>query len=444
MKQYSQMKESGIESIGKIPEGWESRKLRTVCNMFGRIGYRGYTINDIVEEGEGAITLSPSNIIDDKFDLNKKIYLSWMKYEESPEIQIFDNDILLVKTGSTVGKVCMITNATEKMTINPQLVVLKSLKINSNFLLFFMVSNVFKDQLYASIAGGSTPTTSQGEILSHHILFPSPKEQKQIVSYLDKKTAKIDDEITKNQNLIKLLQEKRQSEINHAVTKGLDDSVEMKDSGIEWIGKIPEEWVNTKLKFILSLLKDGSHNPPPRVDDGIKFLSGATDIKNSKILFDKCSFISKDDYVELHKRYQLKDKDILLTIVATLGNVAIVEQKDLPFSMQRSIAVLRSKSIISHKFLFYFLHSKYFQENLISKNHGSVKPGIYLGELNNISLVYPQNISEQKQIVSYLDEKTTKIDSLISKIQLQISNLQDFRESLISSAVTGKIMVTQA
>ena len=169
---YPKMKESGIESIGKIPEGWESRKLRTVCNMFGRIGYRGYTINDIVEEGEGAITLSPSNIIDDKFDLNKKIYLSWMKYEESPEIQIFDNDILLVKTGSTVGKVCMITNATEKMTINPQLVVLKSLKINSNFLLFFMVSNVFKDQLYASIAGGSTPTTSQGEILSHHILFP--------------------------------------------------------------------------------------------------------------------------------------------------------------------------------------------------------------------------------------------------------------------------------
>ena len=76
---YPKMKESGIESIGKIPEGWESRKLRTVCNMFGRIGYRGYTINDIVEEGEGAITLSPSNIIDDKFDLNKKIYLSWMK-----------------------------------------------------------------------------------------------------------------------------------------------------------------------------------------------------------------------------------------------------------------------------------------------------------------------------------------------------------------------------
>ncbi|MCV0430715.1 restriction endonuclease subunit S [Nitrosopumilus sp.] len=212
------MKDSGIDWVGDIPEDWKVSKIKFVSDVTGRIGYRGYTINDIVSEGEGAITLSPSNIIDDKFNMNKKTYLTWKKYEESPEIQIFENNILLVKTGSTIGKVCMVPDYREKMTINPQLVVLKPFKITPKFLLFFMTSNKYKDQIYSSIVGGSTPTISQQEILNHYILFPPRTEQNHIISYIDKQTIQMDKLISKVESQISKLQEFRESLILSAVT----------------------------------------------------------------------------------------------------------------------------------------------------------------------------------------------------------------------------------
>ena len=97
----------------KFPKGWEIRKLGEVCQIKGRIGYRGYTKNDIVEKGKGAITLSPSNVIKNKFNVEDCTYISWAKYEESPEIMVFDGDIIFVKTGSTYGKVALVENLIE-------------------------------------------------------------------------------------------------------------------------------------------------------------------------------------------------------------------------------------------------------------------------------------------------------------------------------------------
>jgi len=216
------MKDSGIDWIGKIPETWKIKKLKFVSNVVGRIGFRGYTVDDIVGEGEGAVTLSPSNIIDDQFNLNKKTYLSWLKYDESPEIQIFKNDILIVKTGSTIGKVCIVNDETEKMTINPQLIVLKSLKLIPKFLYYFITCNKFKDQIFSYIFGGSTPTTSQEKISNHYVLSPPTEQQKQISDYLDKRTSKFDSLISKTESQIEKLQEFRQSLISSAVTGKID------------------------------------------------------------------------------------------------------------------------------------------------------------------------------------------------------------------------------
>ena len=215
----------------------------------------------------------------------------------------------------------------------------------------------------------------------------------------------------------------------------------MKDSGVEWIGEIPEHWGVRKLKHLLSLLKDGSHNPPPRVESGIKFIPGATNIKNSKVIFKNCAHISEEDYFDIHKSYQLQSNDVLLTIVATLGNVALVNEQDLPFSMQRSIAVLRPNSNITSKFLFYFLHSDYFQNELRARSHSSVKPGIYLESLGNIPIVNSTDKNEEIQISQFIDKETKNLDDLISKSQSQINFLQEKRQALITAAVTGKIDV---
>ena len=116
-----------------MPEGWAWCRLKEVCTVFCRIGFRGYTRDDLVEKGNGAITLSPSNLINMKLDLTDCTYISWPKYEESPEIQLDINDIVVVKTGSSYGKTSLVDNLTEKTTLNPQLMVLKERKCNSKY-----------------------------------------------------------------------------------------------------------------------------------------------------------------------------------------------------------------------------------------------------------------------------------------------------------------------
>ena len=119
-----EMKDSDVALIGKVPRHWNLTKIKYEVEVFGRIGFRGYTTEDIVDEGEGVITISPSNINNDVFNLDNRTYLSWEKYHESPEIQIYKDDIILVKTGSTIGKTSIIPDGFPEMTINPQLIVL--------------------------------------------------------------------------------------------------------------------------------------------------------------------------------------------------------------------------------------------------------------------------------------------------------------------------------
>jgi type I restriction enzyme S subunit len=215
----AKMKDSGVEWIGEIPEDWIKSKVKYVSTIFGRIGYRGYTVEDIVNEGEGVITISPSNIKNDIFTIEgENTFLSFEKYEESPEIQIFTDDIILVKTGSTIGKTSLIPSGVPKMTINPQLVVLKQLKINNKYFYYQTVCEFFKKSFLVEQTGSSTPTISQEKINGFPILIPSTEEQQQIVELLDLKTKEIDDLVQLEQKKIDLLKEYRQSLISEVVT----------------------------------------------------------------------------------------------------------------------------------------------------------------------------------------------------------------------------------
>lgn len=218
----SLLKDSGIEWIGEINNEFKLTRLKFHCEIYGRIGFRGYTTSDIVDEGEGAITLSPSNINNQKFDLTTKKYLSWMKYEESPEIKIFNNDVLFVKTGSSVGKTCIIKNLSEKATINPQLVVFKNIKINNEYLYYVLSSNIVQYQVLLNLKGGTIPTLTQDDIQNYIIPLPNLETQKLIVSYLNDETSKIDRIILKINKNIQLFEEYKISLIHHVVTGKID------------------------------------------------------------------------------------------------------------------------------------------------------------------------------------------------------------------------------
>ena len=168
-----------------IPNSWEWIKIKDICETFGRIGFRGYTKKDLVEKGQGAISLSPSNIIDMGLNFDKCTYISWFKYEESPEIMLNIGDIVVVKTGSSYGKNAIVDRLPEKATLNPQLMVLKQIKCNHNYLCDFLNSNYFRKEFENLVNGTAIPTFSQEKFSSKKFPLPPLAEQKRIASKIE-------------------------------------------------------------------------------------------------------------------------------------------------------------------------------------------------------------------------------------------------------------------
>ncbi len=212
------LKDSGVEWIGEIPEHWETARIKHVAKIYGRIGYRGYTTEDIVEEGLGAVTISPSNIQDDIFNLDSCTFISWEKYHESPEIKVFPDDIILVKTGSTIGKTSIIPYNTPEMTINPQLVVLKNLKLDPSYLYYQTTCRFIKESFHIEQTGSTTPTISQEKINDFPVIVPSLNEQLEISNFLDLELNQISRLNKLEQTKIEKLKEYRQALISEVVT----------------------------------------------------------------------------------------------------------------------------------------------------------------------------------------------------------------------------------
>lgn len=213
-----EFKDSGLEHIGKIPSSWAVTKLKRKVTLHGRIGFRGYTNADLVSEGEGAITLSPSNMVSGKMNYAKCSYLSWAKYFESPEIMVQNNDILFVKTGSTYGKSSLVENLPMETTINPQILLLKEYDIHMPFLAYLLQTQVILKQVEYFVIGSTIPTISQFAIGNIQFACPNRTEQIQIADYLNSIVEEIDTPIRKCNETISLLQERKRIIINDVVT----------------------------------------------------------------------------------------------------------------------------------------------------------------------------------------------------------------------------------
>ena len=196
-----------------MKQGWESNQLGELCTIKGRIGYRGYTKQDLVQKGEGAITLSPSNIIDNKLNFDRCSYISWFKYEESPEIMIYEGDIIYCKTAS-IGKMALVEYLPEKATLNPQFVVLKEINCSNKFLYYYMISNEFRKQARNITGGTAIPTLSQKNLGSLSIPITSLDEQKRIVAKLDECFESIDKARTNVEKNLNNAKELFQSQLN--------------------------------------------------------------------------------------------------------------------------------------------------------------------------------------------------------------------------------------
>lgn len=217
----AKMKDSGIESFGHIPENWEVTKLKYISDVKGRIGFRGYTTDDLVEEGNGALALGATHITwEGDIDLSSPVFISWPKYEESPEIKLNIDDIIIVQRGSTCGKVGIISSEIGPATINPSLVVLKEVKADPYYV--FVSIKAALQELINLTRSAAIPMLSQEQIGNLQIVLPPITEQKIVSEFLKETKTNFNDSINKLTDSIAKLQEYRQSIISEAVTGKID------------------------------------------------------------------------------------------------------------------------------------------------------------------------------------------------------------------------------
>ena len=181
-KQYEHYRDQLLDLEGK--EGVEMKKLEEMCEIKGRIGFRGYTREDQVAKGEGALTLTATNIVNQRIDYTNNTYITWDKYYESPEIMVNEGDIIVCQRGS-IGKIAIIKNLKEKATINPQLLLLKKIRCNNRYLIHYLLSQFFQESLNRIIGHGTVQMIAQKDLKELRIPAIESKEQSRIVSILD-------------------------------------------------------------------------------------------------------------------------------------------------------------------------------------------------------------------------------------------------------------------
>ena len=439
MKRYEKYKDSRVEWIGDIPEGWEVKQLKYIVNLQGRIGYKGFTKEDFVNEGEGCLVLGGKHIDkNNRLNLSDTEYLNWDKYYESPEIMVKKGDLIISQRG-TLGKCLFIDKDYGEMTINPSLVLVNKIKEYPQYIWYnlqceYLINNI-------KIIGSTTtiPMLSQFEIGSFKILVPPLKEQEKIVEYLDEKTSYIDKLLDISKRKIGLLKEQRASIINQVITKGLNPNAKMKNSGVEWIGDIPEGWGLVKVGYYTNVVRGGSPRPSgdPRYFNG-DFINWITvkevTSKQGKYIIETDTKLTEAGMKQ--SRVLEPETLVLSNSGATLGIPGILKIKGC--INDGVVSFLNISPLVVRDFLFYFWTTQ--TSILLEQQSGYGQPNLNIDIVSNIKFPLPPLI-EQEQIVAYLDEKTSTIDKSISIEERRIGLLKEYRQSIISQVITGKIKV---
>ena len=408
-----------------MPEGWVWCRLKEVCTVFGRIGFRGYTRDDLVEKGNGAITLSPSNLINMKLHLTDCTYISWPKYEESPEIQLDINDIVVVKTGSSYGKTSLVDNLTEKTTLNPQLMVLKERKCNSKYLCYFLNTQYMRKNFEDLVNGTAIPTFSQEKFGMKLFPLPPASEQEKIVSRIELIFDKIDLLENYKEDLDTIIKQTKSKILDLAIHGKLvpqdpndepaeellkriatsDNRPYKKLSGDEIPFELPKTWIWQKLPDLCSIpITDGTHKTPTYSDkeNGIPFLS-SKDVTSGEIDWSKIKYITKELHEELYKRLAPQKNDILLAKNGTTGIAALVKDNTV-FDIYVTLAIIRPISkIIYPQYLLYIINSQFCKNQFNDYLTGIGVPNLHLVDINKTVIPLPP-LSEQQRIVLKIEE----------------------------------------
>ncbi|MGD1809545.1 restriction endonuclease subunit S [Dapis sp. BLCC M126] len=432
-QKYPAYKSSGVEWLGDIPEHWEMRKLKyiAIINMGQSPNSDEYSY-----EGEGKPFLQ-GNAEFGKLNPSPKIYCKTAnKYADS-------GDILL----SVRAPVGALNIANQSYGIGRGLCAIKTRqeKISPNYTWYLLM--IVRQELYRLATGSTYDAVSVGEVASLTCILPPLLEQQAIANFLDKQLAQIDKYISKKQRMIELLKEQKTVIINQAVTKGLNADVPMKFSGIEWLGEIPEHWEVRKVKHLAKndhgIVQTGPFGAQLHASDYVEEGVPLILIRNVKNLHIDDSNIPKisEEKAQSLSIYRLQVGDIVFSRVGSIGRIALVTEREKGWMISGQMLRLR----INHPILYNYFSVHIFSSSLVSNfvgfySVGSTRDSINTEILRNFVMPIPP-LPEQKEIALFIEKKSEKIERSLATIEKEIKLIQEYRTTLISETVTGKIKV---
>ncbi|SUD16767.1 restriction endonuclease subunit S [Aquipseudomonas alcaligenes] len=440
---YLAYKDSGVEWLGEVPEHWAVHPLKRAIERIES----GTSVNaaDFPAEPGSLGVLKTSCVYTGKFDWaeNKTVNDEDLSRVSCP----LRKDTLIVSRMNTpdlVGATGLVTEAPNGIFLPDRLWQVYFLVNHSpEFLFYFSKSREYREQVKMACSGTSASMQNLGQDDFRGLLFAEPPkpEQTKIARFLDHETARIDALIEEQQRLIELLKEKRQAVISHAVTKGLDPTLPMKDSGVKWLGDVPVHWRVGNIKYFLEAIGDVDHYMPQSVDKGIPYvMTGDLMELVSDIQFEECKQVAYDDYLRLSGRIKTSKGDVVMARYATIGSVSYVDI-DAEFLVSYSCVTIKPDlSKVLGIYLFYYFKSDSFLNGIRARTNTNTQDNVGVGDIKDLKIALPP-AAEQMKIVDYLQSELGRLDA-ISEVSLStISLAREKRSALISAAVTGKIDV---
>jgi type I restriction enzyme S subunit len=431
----------------KLPSHWDEKRLSLVAkgdaNAFVD-GPFGSDLKSSEYEDDGVPLIQLNNIRDGKHLLQNLKFVSQIKREQLARHIAVEGDIAIAKMAEPVARAAMVSGGFPEYVIVADCVKLTAdpSKVQLSYLVWAINSDFVRINAELVSTGTTRIRVNLSELKKLKIPFPPFEEQVKIANFLDHEAAKIDTLIDKQQQLIKLLKEKRQAVISHAVTKGLNPDAPMKDSGVEWLGEVPEHWKISPLKFQTMEMQTGPFgsqlHSEDYVDDGIPLINPAHMIDGHIVPSSSCT-VDRDTQVKL-SRHKLKEGDLILARRGELGRCAVIKPEHVGWLCGTGSLKATLINSLRPDYAYMLISSEGVKVELSLESKGSTMENLNTETLGNIRLPVPPT-GEQDEILQFVSEIDLKYDRLQGLAIEQIDLLKERRTALISAAVTGKIDV---
>ena len=438
---YPEYRDSGVEWLGEVPVSWATSRIGFETWVRARLGWKGLKAEEYVDDG--FVLLATPNIKGRAIDFDAVNYVSEYRYNESPEIKLTVGDVLLAKDGSTLGTVNVVRNLPRPATVNSSIAVITPKATLDSHFLYYLFQSTYMEHTIQRIKGGmGVPHLFQADLNKFNLPIPPLRWQCQIAAFLDRETAKIDALVAEQEKLITLLKEKRQAVISHAVTKGLDPTVPMKDSGVEWLGEVPAHWEVIALKRIADVqtgVAKGKDNGS-RNTITVPYLRVAN-VQDGYLNLDTVA--TMEIPAEDLRRYALEPGDVLMNEGGDfdkLGRGHVWDGQIDPCITQNHVFAVRPRKVAS-AWLNAITGSDFAQFYFMTRSKQSTNlASISSTNLMELPVILPPE-NEQRAILGFIADQVARFDALTTEAQRAITLLQERRTALISAAVTGKIDV---